>query len=213
MVKNSESGANRVVIIGVSVFCLVVALAGAAFWQRSVHNSNLDSAGTHSATAALVQQAEGEGATVGQLLQQYVASGDPALLPEIDTHTKAGVKHLSAATTSAGGDPQGFLDKGTKLVQAAGQVIAQRQSGDIQAAAATLTALSPQFQAFIGEQNAFVTTEQQQAAADTQNATDANDMALWLAIAATVLACTGIVTGVAYARGAFGRRLNTAPTA
>ena len=154
----SNNGTSRIThgaIIAVALSCLVLAvLTMGTLWQASVHHNLVADAQTHDQTAALFQSSETEGKTASQLTQNYVATGDATLIPQIQAHAATGVQQLTAAVQAVGSDPNGFVDKGAQLVTASGQVIALRQSGDAAGAASLISDLSPQFKAFIAAQDA-----------------------------------------------------------
>jgi len=181
--------------------CAVLALLGGALWQKSVHDSNADEAASHAKVAALIQSAEAEGKMAGELLKQYVESGDETLIPEMQAHSDSGVRQLTDAISTAGSDPNGFLDEGSKLTVAVGQIVAMRQTGDVSGAAAALQKLSEQFNAFIASQDAFVSSEQEEAASAGERADSADTAARWLVLGA---AAAGLVlvlgTGVVLVR-------------
>jgi hypothetical protein len=166
---------------------IVLALLGGALWQKSVHDSHADDAASHTKAAALIQSAEAEGTTAGDLLKQYVETGDKTLIPQMQTHTDDGVRQLTAAISAAGTDPNGFLDEGSKLTVAVGQIIALRQAGNVPGAAAGLQKLSEQFNAFTAAQDAFVSSEQQKATSANDSADNADTTARWLVLSATAV--------------------------
>jgi len=179
---------------GVALFIagcgLVLALLGGAVWQKSVHDSKADEAASHARVASLIQSAEAEGKAAGDVLKQYVESGDETLIPQMQAHSDNGVRQLTAAISTAGSDPNGFLDEGAKLTVAVGQIVAMRQTGDVAGAAAALQKLSEEFSAFIASQDAFVSSEQEKAASASDSADGAETLARWLALSAGV---TGLV--------------------
>jgi hypothetical protein len=186
--------------------CLAVAFAGAAVWQHNQHSSSLDDAAKHDSTAALFQDAEAEGSQAGSLLQQYVQTGDETLLKQINDHTSAGVTKLTAAVQQSGINAQPFLDGGTALVQAEGQIIALRQGGDVQTAAAGLQQLSTQFQAFTQKQNDVVTAEQASAASARSDADSASTAQTWLIIGTAIAALAALGSGAVFVLRSASRR-------
>ncbi|MEX0683828.1 MAG: hypothetical protein WD904_02395 [Dehalococcoidia bacterium] len=193
---------------------LAVAFVATAYWQRDVHSSKLSDAESHEAIAASVQHGKAEGGLAAELLRQYVETGDTTLLVEMQVHTEAGVQDLTNAVSAAGGDSNGFLDQGTQFVQAAGQVIALRQGGDVQGATGALEQLAPSFETFIATQDEFIASEHAQASADRSDASQANTNALWLAITAAALACCAVLgLFVVARRGPSSTSLDAVPTA
>jgi CHASE3 domain sensor protein len=215
MSNNGTSRISRHTIIAVSLSCLVLAvMTMATLWQAAVHHSQANDAQTHATTAALFQSAETEGKTAGGLTQQYVATGDATLVPQIQTHTQAGVQQLTAAVQSVGSDPNGFVDKGAQLVKVSGQVIALRQSGDTAGAAKLLTDLSPQFNALIATQDQIVASEQAASASALSSADNAKTATIWLAIFAGVFGAVIVAGGlVVVSRSARRGAIGTAPSA
>lgn len=208
-----NSRVNKLAIIAVVVCSVALAaFLGAAIWQRTVHDSNLDDAHTHFTVAAVIEKAEAEGTQAGNLLQQYVASGDASLIPQIQTQTSQGVSDLTSAVRQSGGDSNGFLDKGTQFVQASGQIIAARQSGDAKAASAAVTQLGQQFQDFIAAQTQFATREQSMGQANLDSADSAGAAESWLFLAAGLSGIGGMAAGLITLRSRSRRRSLTGAT-
>ena len=181
-----KPGARFFIIAGWSVFFVLMA---AVMWQKSVESSKMDESRDHLVVATLIENAEADGISAGLLLGEYVNTGDEAVLQEMQDKTASGVRTLTDAINQAGGDPEGFVSQGSALVQASGQIIAMRQSGDVAAAGQALANLAPTFTAFIDAQTAYVSAERVKAA----DATDASDNAQTAALALLVL---GLITGV-----------------
>jgi CHASE3 domain sensor protein len=213
--SNGTSRISRRAIITVALSCLVLAvMTMATLWQAAVHHSKANDAQTHANTAALFQNAETEGKAAGDLMQKYVATGDITIVPQIQAHTQTGVQQLTAAVQSVGSDPNGFVDKGAQLVQASGQVIALRQTGDVAGAAKLLSDLSPQFTAFIAAQDQVVASEQAASASALSSADNARTATIWLAIVAGVFGAVIVVVGlVVVSRSARRGAIGTAPSA
>src|SRR3990170_8269936 len=151
---------------------IVLAAAAVAAWQASVQQSNEDKVESHSTTVALLQNVGEEGGIAATLLQQYVATGDDTLIPEIQSHTAAASESLTgaAARSDAAGMDEIAADA-VGLVGGAGQIIALRQSGDVQGALDALQGVAPAFE----ELNlglAEVTDQELQQAADLQDRAD-----------------------------------------
>lgn len=205
---NSENGKSSkfVAIAAVIGVCVVAVLFAAALWQGDTKQSKIDEAESSLLTASLIGDAQAEAATAAALLNEYVVSGDETLIPEIQSHTANGVQALSSAIGEAGGDENGFLGQGTSVVESLSQIIALRQSGDVQAAAAALEQLSPGFEALSADLDAFVASERADAAAATSSADDANTTASWLAIGAGSLAAVMVLGAVVFVVGNLRRR-------
>lgn len=215
MSNNGTSRISRRTLTAVALACLVLAvMTMATLWQAAVHHSMANDAQTHANTAALFQSAETEGKAAASLTQQYVATGDATLVPQIQAHTQAGVQQLTTAVQSVGGDPNGFVNKGAQLVQASGQVIALRQSGDAAGAAKLLSDLSPQFNALIATQDQIVASEQAASASALSSADNAKTATIWLAIFAGVFGVVIVAGGlVVVSRSVRRGAIGTAPSA
>jgi hypothetical protein len=211
MASNGTLRLTRGTMIAAIATCLVLAaLIAGTLWQASMNHSKANEAQTHDIAAAKFQAAETEGKTASQLVSQYVAFGDATLVPQVQAHTSAGVKQLTSAIRSAGGDPNGFIDTGSLMTQTAGKAIALRQSGDVKGAEALLIGAAPQFNAFIAAQDQVIASEQQAAASAESSADRARTATMWLAILAGVFAAAIVVGGlVLVIRNA--RRASSAP--
>lgn len=205
---NRENGKSTkfVAIAAVIGVCVVAVLFAASLWQGDTKQSKIDEAESSLLTASLIGDAQAEAATAAALLNEYVVSGDETLIPEIQSHTANGVQALSSAIGEAGGDENGFLGQGTSVVESLSQIIALRQTGDVQAAAAALEQLSPGFEALSADLDAFVASERADAAAATSSADDANTTASWLAIGAGSLAAVMALGAVVFVVGNLRRR-------
>jgi len=203
----SSRGSSRVPLLA-AVLCVIVTavFAAVAFWQHGVAESKVEDAQQHEVAASLFQQAEGEGQTAGQLLQQYIATGDATLIPQINEHTSSGVTLLTSAIQESGIEGQPFLDAGTKLVQAEGQIIALRQAGDVSGAIAGAQALQTQFDAFLEQQNLVVVDQQNMAHELRNDAESADGVTSWMVIGAAIFAIGAVASGIVYVRGSGARR-------
>ncbi len=196
----SNQGTSRIThgaIIAVALSCLVLAvLTLGTLWQAAVHHNLVNDAQTHDQTAALFLASENEGKTASQLTQDYVATGDATLIPQIQAHAATGVQQLTAAVQAVGSDPNGFVDKGSQMVTASGQVIALRQSGEVTGAASLVSDLSPQFKSFVAAQDAVIASEQKAAADARSSADNAETATIGLAIIAGVLGAAIVIGGL-----------------
>lgn len=175
--------------------CLAIAFFGGFAWQQAEKSSNEDDAAHHNSVATTLENAVADGVESGNLLGQYVQTGDESLLPQMQAATDEGVRQLTAAITEADGDPNGFVQTGTSLVQRSGEVVALRQSGDVAGAAAALTAISEEFGAFVEAQQAFIASERATATASTASADDAGTLSTWFLLAGAFLSL-GVAGGV-----------------
>ena len=207
MANNGTSNSTRFVAIAAVIGVLVVAaLFAASVWQENTKQSKIDEAESSLLTASLIAEAQADGATAGALLNEYVISGDEALIPVIQSSTSTAVQNLSAAIAEAGSDEGNFLAQGSSAVEVLSQVIALRQIGDVQAAAVTLEELSPSFNGLIADLDAYAESERAAAVAATSSADSANTTASWLAIGAGSLAALMALAVVAIVVGNLRRR-------
>ena len=205
MSKTSQG--SKIGLIAAILCCVITAaFAGAAFWQHGVASSKIDDAERHEAAASLFTQAEAEGQQAGTLLQEYVATGDATLIVQINEHTSAGVTLLTSAIQESGIDGQAFLEGGSQLVQAEGQIIALRQSGDVQSAIAGLQQLSAQFEAFITTQNAVIASEEAAGVTSRDDAETADSLTSLMVIGAAVFAIGAVASGILHIRRTSSRR-------
>ena len=207
MANNGTGNSTKFVAIAAVIGVFVVAaLFAASVWQENTKQSKIDEAESSLLTASLIGDAQADGATAGALLNEYVISGDEAMIPEIQARTSIAVQNLSAAIAEAGSDEGNFLAQGSSAVEALSQVIALRQIGDVQAAAAALEELSPSFNALIADLDAYAESERVAAVVATSSADDANTTASWLAISAGSLAAVMALALIAIVVGNLRRR-------
>ena len=185
MANNSIGKSNKFVAIAAVIgVCVVVALFAASVWQENTSQSKIDEAESSLLTSTLIGEALADGTTSGALLNEYVVSGDEALIPEIQAVTATAVQNLSAAIAEAGSDEGGFLAQGSSAIEALAGVIALRQVGEVEAAGAALEELSPSFNALLAGLEEFADSERVAVVTATRSAEDANTIASWLAISA-----------------------------
>lgn len=185
------------IMVAAVIGCLLmVVLAVGALFQATEHHNKLADAQTHDNTAAMFQSAENEGKAASASLQQYVATGDVAFIAEAQAHTQSGVQQLTSAVGIVGSDPNGFVDKGSQMVQASGQVIALRQTGDTAGAIQLMQDLEPSFNSFIAAQDRVI-AEQRQAAVDNRSSAESAKAAtFWLALLSGVFGAMLVVGGL-----------------
>ena len=206
MANNSAKSSRFVAFAAVIGVCFVAALFAASVWQDNTKQSKIDEAQSSLLTASLIGDALADGTTSGALLNEYVVSGDEALIPEIQAVTATAVQNLSAAIAEAGSDEGNFLAQGSSAVEALAGVIALRQVGDVEAAGAALEELSPGFNALLAGLEEFAESERAAAATATSSAGDANTTASWLAISAGSLAAFLVLAAVVIVVGNLRRR-------
>ena len=207
MANNSIGKSNKFVAIAAVIgVCVVVALFAASVWQENTSQSKIDEAESSLLTSTLIGEALADGTTSGALLNEYVVSGDEALIPEIQAVTATAVQNLSAAIAEAGSDEGDFLGQGSSAVEALAGVIALRQVGDVEAAGAALEELSPSFNALLAGLEEFADSERVAAVTATSSAEDANTIASWLAISAGVVAAVMVLAAAVIFIGNVRRR-------
>lgn len=207
MANNGIGKSSRFVAIAAVIgVCVVAALFAASVWQENTKQSKIDEAESSLLTASLIGEALADGTASGALLNEYVISGDEALIPQIQAVTATAVQNLSAAIAETGSDEGNFLAQGSSAVEALAGVIALRQVGDVEAAGAALEELSPGFNALLAGLDEFADSERAAAAAATSSAEDANTTASWLAISAGSLAAAMVLAAVAIVIGNVRRR-------
>lgn len=174
---------------------IVIAAAAVSAWQASVDRSQSADAESHSTTVSLLQDVEEEAGIAATLLQEYVASGDGALIPEIQSHSNAAMGALTeaAAESDAAGIDEIAAD-GAGLADGAAQIIGLRLSGDAQGAAATLEEFMPAFEKMNLGLAAVTEQELQEVDALQSRADRAGAVAQWALI---VAAATGATLGLA----------------
>ena len=186
-ITNSSRLTPGIAVAAVIGCLLMVVLAVGALFQATEHHNKLNDAQTHENIASMFQSAEDEGKAASQSLQEYVATGDVAFVTAAQGHTQTGVQQLTSAVGLVGSDPNGFVNKGSQMVQASGQVIALRQTGDAAGAAQLLQDLAPSFNSFIAAQDQVI-AEQHQAATDARSSADsAKTLTFWLAVLSGVV--------------------------
>ena len=213
--RTSQPRGRGLTIAGLIIGGIVLAvLVAATVWQGNVHKSDTSAAETHSNTAALLQETGTEAGVVAPLLQQYVETGDVKLVPQIQEHTTLAVKSLTDAVSQGGvADLSGIAAEGVGLADGLGQIIALRQAGDVQGAAAALEQLSPAFEKVTTELEGAATLELQEASNLQSSADKADDAASWLLIASIVWgAALGVGVTALIARSMFGKRVSKRPS-
>ena len=193
---------------------VLAALVAATAWQGSVHNSDTSAAESHSTTAAFLQGAGTEAGIAAPLVRQYVETGDATLIPQIQEHATVAIKNLTAAINEGGvADLNPIAVEGGRVADGLGQVIALRQAGDVQGAAAALEQLSPAFDKVTTELEGAATLELQEASNLQSSADKADDAASWLLIASIVWgAALGVGVTALIARSMFGKRVSKTPS-
>ena len=207
--RTASSGGGKIIAgFGLLVVILIAAAVGSA-WQASVHRSDQNEAESHSSTATLLQDVGDQAQAAAGLLQQYVATGDDSLIPQIQSRSTAAIESLTGAIT-AGGDASlnDVAVRGAGLAEGAGQVIALRQSGDVQGAAAAMEGISPAFVEFTAGLDEAISLELGEVTALQSSADTAGDISTWLLIVSLAAAGTlGLATAALFARSIMRRRV------
>jgi hypothetical protein len=144
-----------------------------------------------------------------ELLGQFVQSGAPELIPEINGHAQVAVQSLTNAVAIQGeADLTETAVAATGLAEGVGQVIALRQNGDVPAAAAVLEKIRPAFQLTLTAIDGAVALETSEASSLQKSADSAGSTASWLLTAALVVGgATGLALLVIGVRAVFRRRV------
>jgi len=212
--KMSDSTSNLVsrtwAMTGALVFgCVAVTvLLGLYAWQIDQHDSKAEEAEQHAQAAVYLQEAAAGADVAGELIVAYVTEGDEALVPEIQHHSESAIAGITNALSASSSDEVSAIAReGTSLAEGAGQIIALRQSGKAEQAAATLEEFRGSFDAFGTALNDATNSEFDAAASLLADSDTADQKASWLLITAAVVAaaiCGGlllIVTSALRRRG------------
>ncbi len=186
----------------------LIALTGAWIYQTDIHDSKQNDFEMRTANVQLLDKAGEEAAAAADLLKQYVKTGDESLIPQIREHVSTSVD--TAATAKKNGtviDLEPIALAGAQLAQGVGKVVALRQSGDVQAAAATLESLAKQFEEVKSQGKEIVDAERQEALTLEDSAGHAADIAGGLFIALLAAAALFALSTIGLiVRSLFGRR-------
>jgi len=213
--RTSQPRGRGLTVAGFTIAGIVLAvLVAATVWQGNVHKSDTSAAESHSTTAAFLQEAGTEAGIAAPLVRQYVETGDAKLVPQIQEHVTAAVKSMTGAISEGGvADLTAIRTDGGRLADGLGQVIALRQAGDVQGAAAAVEQLSPAFDKVTAQLGEAVTLELQEVSSLQSSADKADDAASWLLIASIAWgAALGVAVTAVVARSMFGRRVSKTPS-
>lgn len=193
---------------------VLAVLVAATVWQKNQHDSDISAMESHSTTAAFLQEAGTEAGITAPLVRQYVETGDERLIPQIQEHTTAAVKSMTGAISEGGvADLTKIAADGGRLADSLGQVIALRQAGNVQGAAAAVQQITPAFETATTQLEEAVTLELQEVSKLQSSADKADDAASWLLIASIVWgAALGVALTAVVARSLFGRRVSKTPS-
>ncbi|MDP2673899.1 MAG: diguanylate cyclase [Dehalococcoidia bacterium] len=189
------------IITGFGLLVMILAIvAGLSAWRVRTHQRDLNDLESHSRTATHLQEAEAQAGVAALTLQRYVIAENAALpagvqlASEVQLHAAAGVESLTAAAAQRGAvDISDITVVGVSLAQGAGQVIALRQAGDAEGAAAALEKLVPVFYEFRRQLEDATALELQEVSTLRSKADAAGELALWLLI---ISGAVGAVVGL-----------------
>jgi diguanylate cyclase (GGDEF)-like protein len=190
------------IITGFGLLVLILAIvAGGSAWQVRHHRSVIGDVESHSRRATLLQEAEAQAGIAALSLQRYVIAEDAALPPgvqlasEVQLYATEAVQSLTEAAAQRGAaDVSDILVTGAGLSQGASQVIALRQAGDAEGAAAAIEKLVPVFYQFRLQLEDATALEIQEVSNLREKADAAGERALWLLI---ISGAIGAVVGLA----------------
>ena len=196
--------------IGVIVVILVAVAAGFA-WQVSEHRSTTAALQDHAEITFLLLDARANAESAAASVQRYVIVGDEVIIPGNDDTLLSVIEETTTtalddlvqaiALQKAQGDEEavavltGILVEATALVQGAGQLIALRQTDNIEEAMVVYEAIVPEFREFESKINELADQERAQAVTLRAEADRAGALALWVLIisagAGSILAVAG----------------------
>ena len=174
---------------------LVAVLIAGYAWQSSRSDSTLDDAVTHAETAVFLQESAKEATITTGLLEEYVLTGDQALIPQIQNQSTTVSLLLSGAVSGSASDNLPLIAvQGARLAQGAGAIIAFRQAGELDAANDVLTQLRTELEGFAVTIQTPIGDEFAAAVSLTNNSDNADAVASWLL-------ATGIAVAIATGAG------------
>ncbi|MDO8611544.1 MAG: diguanylate cyclase, partial [Dehalococcoidia bacterium] len=190
------------IIAGFGLLVMILAIvAGGSAWQVRAHQTDINALESHSRRATLLQDAEAQAGVAALTLQRYVIAENAALPPgvqlasEVQLYATAAIESLTEAVAQPGAaDISDITVVGVGLAQGAGQVIALRQAGDAEGAAAGLEELVPVFYEFRRQLEDATALEIQEVSNLRSKADAAGERALWLLI---ISGAIGAVVGLA----------------
>lgn len=162
-------------------------------WQSSRSDSTLADAVIHAETAVFLQETIREATTTTGLLEEYVLTGDQALIPQIQNQSTTVSLLLSGAVSGGASDnlPQ-IAVQGARLALGAGAIIAFRQAGELEVASNVLADLRTQLEGFAVTVQTPIGDEFSAAVALTNSSDNADAAASWfLATSLAVAIATG----------------------
>jgi len=186
---------------GLLVLILVAVVAGSA-WLVREYQADTAEMQQRADTASLLQQTQANASIAALLMQRYLLAGEETLAPEIRVAAATAVQALNDAKrqTQARGDDveiaklDGYVTSLTALSQEAEQMIALRQTGNVEQAVSRMESVVPVFRQF--RLDLMATAEEElQVVSDLQAENErTGDLAFWLLIVSGV---AGVTLGLA----------------
>ena len=194
--QTPNTGSRPWAVIGALVLgCVAVTVLVALYvWQIDTRDAKVAEAEQHAQAVLHLQDAAADGDIAGELIVAYVSQGDDALIPQIQEYSgKAIISITSALSLTSSESVSAIALEGSSLADGAGQIIALRQTGNVEAAAATLEELRASFNAFGAALENATNSELDAAASLQTDADNADQTASWLLITAMAV---GVSTGL-----------------
>ncbi len=185
---------------GLLVFILAT-VAGGSAWLIREHRARLAEMELDSNTVSRLQQTQFEGSAAVVNVSHYVLTGDESLIPKVRERLRAATDDLTQAIASeqAEGNEEEVAELQQLAISTASvpgaieEIIALRQSGDVEAATERLSEFM-EFQQLEGPFEKSASGERQQLAATRESATRVGDLAFWLLVTSGAVA---VATGAA----------------
>jgi diguanylate cyclase (GGDEF)-like protein len=192
---------------GLLVVILAAVVAGSA-WQVKSHQNTLAAMEHHTAIADMLQEtqlASGESVT---FLFGYVTTGNELAVPFVRSRVEASQEALEGAAAierEMGHDHVERMDelvaKGAYFRGTSNEIIALRQSGEPDAAAARMQVETPAYQTWILQLGEATKDEQREVTALKSRADRAGDLAFWLLVLSGAIGgAIGIAASILIAR-------------
>lgn len=192
---------------GLLVLILAAVVAGSA-WLAREHRSDLAEMERHAAITSLLEEARFDATLANLLLERYVIAGNETAVPVIRSFAAMATDSLAEARANIEAEGReadvARLDEITAgaafVSETSEQVIALRQSGDVQGARAALEAAAPRITQFGMEISEVAEQERLEVPALRSQADRTGDLAFWLLVisgvigAALGLAASALVT-------------------
>ena len=182
------------IVCGFALLCLIFGVTvGLSTWQSRIHRNDLNELDRHSNSATRLQEAEAHGGFAALLVQRQVMAGDEDPV-EIQGHIDAaGEALLAAIQQGAPLEAQEATVSGAGLAQGASRVLAQREAGDVEGAAATMETLVESFREYRDHLENATAQEIEQVEALRASANRAGNLAFWLLFLSGILGTSAAV--------------------